>query len=722
MADGYARKRRKVATSEMETEVAATPSGNPRGTSNNGVYRPISPPMLRGRGRSRASSPSPSGAESGLGADAGPHVIKQTLTHPPPTQTRTATPKSVRVPRRGEEDDEERKHYMRYLRSPIQLTRISGLEPAKNVDTLALRDIIGHPLLEECWCFNFLFDIEFLLQHFDPDIRTLVKLNIIHGFWKKEDQSRIALLEAASRHDNVALVPAYMPDPFGTHHSKMMILLRRDGFAQVVIHTANMISRDWGNMTQGVWRSPLLPLKEKTDALVPSSSNGQEDEAYPIGSGERFKVDLLRYLRAYGKRLGGLMKHLVEYDFSSIRAAFLGSAPSRQKPDAARPDIQTSFGWKGLKEILSTIPIKQSSKDQGRKANIVVQVSSIATLGANPTWLEHFQSVLSSHSIATSPPTARQPSRPTIFTKPSSLTRPSNATSTFNIIFPTPSEIRASLDGYGSGSSIHTKIQSTAQQKQLEYVHPLFCHWASTTSLPTPAYSSSSATNTGEAHRGLAAPHIKTYIRFSNQSRKTIDWAMLTSANLSKQAWGEVVNKKDEVWIQSWECGVVVWPALFDGEGEAVMVPVFGRDAPMDKDVDQHEDAGMKEDEIVDEEKDPDETEDENEDEVIDPDETEDEIDPDETEDEIDPDEMKDKAGQDIVVQARKKKTKIANVPEAAPKLEPKPVVGKKGKKTVVGFRMPYNLPLTPYALDEVPWCATLTHAEPDRMGRFWPA
>jgi hypothetical protein len=49
--------------------------------------------------------------------------------------------------------------------------------------------------------------------------------------------------ETAERYPNVELHHAYIPDPFGTHHSKMLVLFRHDDTAQVVIHTANMIPR-----------------------------------------------------------------------------------------------------------------------------------------------------------------------------------------------------------------------------------------------------------------------------------------------------------------------------------------------------------------------------------------------------------------------------------------------------------------------------------------------
>ena len=116
---------------------------------------------------------------------------------------------------------------------------------------------------------------------------------------------------------------------------------------------------------------------------------------------------------------------------------------------------------------------------------------------------------------------------------------------------------------------------------------------------------------------------------------------MLTSANLSKQAWGDVENKSGEVWIQSWETGVVVWPELFAGDAgvgsgekgkdmeKVKMVPTFGTDMP----------------------------------------------------------------GGDSV--------------------------GAKAGK-VVGFRMPYDLPLEAYGDDEVPWCATAKYSEPDWKGKTW--
>ena len=51
----------------------------------------------------------------------------------------------------------------------------------------------------------------------------------------------------------------------------------------------------------------------------------------------------------------------------------------------------------------------------------------------------------------------------------------------FKIIFPTQDEIRASLDGYASGASLHMTTQSPQPRKQLEYMRPMLCHWANDT-------------------------------------------------------------------------------------------------------------------------------------------------------------------------------------------------------------------------------------------------
>lgn len=83
-----------------------------------------------------------------------------------------------------------------------------------------------------------------------------------------------------------------------------------------------------------------------------------------------------------------------------------------------------------------------------------------------------------------------------------------------------------------------------------------------------------------DSGRARASPHIKTYIRYNS---KSIDWALLTSANLSKQAWGEALRRATgEVRVTSWEVGVLLWPDLL--QKDSIMVPTFQSDTPREKD------------------------------------------------------------------------------------------------------------------------------------------
>ncbi|KAJ5172697.1 hypothetical protein N7492_005290 [Penicillium capsulatum] len=298
-------------------------------------------------------------------------------------------------------------------------------------------------------------------------------------------------------------------------------------------------------MTQAVWRSPLLPLQKQSRS---SSAQAQSD----IGTGGRFKRDLLTYLKAYGPRkTGGLVQQLTRYDFDQIRAALVASVPSKQHLAGLDSDVGTLWGWPALKDLMGRIPTQRPKDDSGGQAHIVAQ--------------------------------------------------------------------------------------------QLQYMRPHLCRWAGDDSNYVDL--SEDTPTKYEAGRGRAAPHIKTYIRFADRNKMdSIDWALVTSANLSTQAWGAATNPSGEVRISSWEIGVAVWPDLFSdasarghergapGSANALMVPCFKKDQP--DSIPNHLDS--------------------------------------------------------------------------------------QGQTTVVGFRMPYDLPLTPYRASDEPWCATATHHLPDWQGQSW--
>lgn len=118
-------------------------------------------------------------------------------------------------------------------------------------------------------------------------------------------------------------------------------------------------------MTQAAWLSPLLPL-QKTSSAEPQTDT-------KIGSGARFKRDMLAYLKAYGpKKTGPLVDQLGGYDFGSIHAALIASVPSKKHASDSSSEEDTLWGWPALKDLMSQVPIQQ--KNPTKKPHIVIQV------------------------------------------------------------------------------------------------------------------------------------------------------------------------------------------------------------------------------------------------------------------------------------------------------------------------------------------------------------
>lgn len=195
--------------------------------------------------------------------------------------------------------------------------------------------------------------------------------------------------------------------------------------------------------------SPRLPKVANT--LHNPISGHTEME---LGSGEKFKYDLLNYLQAYNSRrptCKALVENLKQYDFQAVRASLVASVPGRH--EAGEESATTHWGWCGLRDVLKHISCQKGPSE------IVAQISSIATLGPKDTWLRG--TLFSALSAA-----KNQPSKGT------------EVEVTFKVVYPTADEVRRSLDGYASGGSIHTRIQSSQQAQQLQYLRPIFYHWA----------------------------------------------------------------------------------------------------------------------------------------------------------------------------------------------------------------------------------------------------
>ncbi len=52
---------------------------------------------------------------------------------------------------------------IKMIPSPVQLSSVDELPTSSNIDTVSLKDILGDPLIKECWLFNYLFDVDFVM-------------------------------------------------------------------------------------------------------------------------------------------------------------------------------------------------------------------------------------------------------------------------------------------------------------------------------------------------------------------------------------------------------------------------------------------------------------------------------------------------------------------------------------------------------------------------------
>lgn len=108
-----------------------------------------------------------------------PHTLTRSISPPPLRRNRGHDPPNAQVPQ--------------VIKSPFQLTWIRDLPESSNIDAVSLKDILGDPMIAECWEFNYLHDLNFLMDQFDSDVKDLIKVHVVHGFWKNEDHRRIKL-------------------------------------------------------------------------------------------------------------------------------------------------------------------------------------------------------------------------------------------------------------------------------------------------------------------------------------------------------------------------------------------------------------------------------------------------------------------------------------------------------------------------------------------------
>ncbi|CAL5345833.1 unnamed protein product [Camellia sinensis] len=290
-----------------------------------------------------------------------------------------------------------------------------------------------------------------------------------------------------------------LPISYGTHHSKAMLLVYPRG-VRIIVHTANLIYVDWNNKSQALWMQDF-PWKDGNNS----------------SKGCGFESDLIDYLSAlkwpeFTANIPALGNFNInstffkKFDYSSAAVRLIGSVPGYHKG----PNLK-KWGHMKLRTILQECIFDKKF----RKSPLVYQFSSLGSL--DEKWMSELASSMSSGVSEDKMPLG--------------LGEPL-------IIWPTVEDVRCSLEGYAAGNAVPSPLKNVEK----EFLKKYWAKWK--------------ASHTG---RCRAMPHIKTYTRYNDQN---LAWFLLTSANLSKAAWGALQKNNSQLMIRSYELGVLFIPSL----------------------------------------------------------------------------------------------------------------------------------------------------------------
>ncbi|GAB5593089.1 hypothetical protein Unana1_07989 [Umbelopsis nana] len=313
-----------------------------------------------------------------------------------------------------------------------------------------------------------------------------------------------------------------MMDRWGVHHSKCMVLFcQKDNvsYVKVAIVTANICRGDWNDMCQATYRTPKLYVKSTT--AMPGLLIGSEH-------GSPFERDLIGYFRAYGMKVTeALCLKLQMYDFSCCKAVIVASVPGyHQGADVHK------WGMKRLQDVLTK---RVDIVPECQKQSIVLTQSSSVGKFTEKWYTEQFAACMKScrNAMACNIPQVK-------------------------FIYPTMEEVFASFTGLESAGFL--RMDSSTYEKLHSWFPSYLCKWAG---------------KSGGRERSM--PHYKSYTRLrvnrdadtetgtgGAEAPASIAWHLVTSANLSRAAWGDLQKNASQLHIRHYELGILIYPDLWE--------------------------------------------------------------------------------------------------------------------------------------------------------------
>ncbi|XP_077243518.1 tyrosyl-DNA phosphodiesterase-like protein isoform X2 [Tasmannia lanceolata] len=383
------------------------------------------------------------------------------------------------------------------LPSTFRLLRVQRIPAWANSSSVSIGDVIQGNVIVAV-LMNYMVDLDWLVSAC-PNLRKISHVLVILG----ESSATVDHLKK-DKPANWVLHRPSLPISYGTHHSKVMLLIYPKG-VRVVVHTANLIYVDWNNKSQGLWMQDF-PWKDQKN----------------LNRGCPFENDLIDYLNVlkwpgFSVNLPTI-GHVVinasffkKFDYSSAVVRLIASVPGYHNG----PNLK-KWGHMKLRAVLQDLAFAK----EFQRSPLVYQFSSLGSL--DEKWMSELTSSMSSGSSDDKTPLG--------------LGKPL-------IIWPTVEDVRCSLEGYAAGNA----IPSPQKNVEKDFLKKYWARWK--------------ASHTG---RCRAMPHIKTYARYNDQN---LAWFLLTSANLSKAAWGALQKNNSQLMIRSYEIGVLFLPSTEKAHG-----------------------------------------------------------------------------------------------------------------------------------------------------------
>ncbi|CAH0478325.1 unnamed protein product [Peronospora belbahrii] len=386
-----------------------------------------------------------------------------------------------------------------YNKLGLYLTQLIDTPTSHNLHTKSLQNDLLTGEFFRCLLTNYMYDLPWLFAEC-PRLRQVPVL-LVHG-----ERDRKRMMKECQEYTNVTPVAPPLPIPYGTHHTKMLVALYSSK-VRVAIFTANFLSNDWNTKTQGVWYQDF-GLKILGDS---EDEETKEEKVTKSADAADFEADLVHYLSSLGEQVKLFCRELNRFDFSTAKVALVPSVPG-----VHRGKDMEKYGHLRVRKLLNMYKIPRTDNP------LICQFSSLGSLDEKWVFGEFAESFL--------------PGKKNM----SSTFMPIDA---LHIIWPSVKDVQNSLEGWNSGRSIPCPLKNMKS-----FLHKYLRKWS-----PPPAL-----------HRQNAMPHIKSYARFdsSQEGAGKLDWAIVTSSNLSKAAWGTFQKNNTQFMIRSYELGVMFLPPI----------------------------------------------------------------------------------------------------------------------------------------------------------------